>query len=182
MSQLEDDLEPQQQSDGGGLRRQLEEALRAKREAEQALQTQVQEAEQRGAVQAQRRFEALRIFGEDKPKLAEQWVRDNPDTELTKEAAASFASQFGVKLEPEAPAEPAAPAVPPEVVQAAQAFQQAAPAGGGTDTMLTREEFDQMMADPARRGEAIRASQEGRVKLNNPEVLRQDHRGPGLPL
>lgn len=167
-------------SDGGGLRRQLEAALARAKELEQSLPKAVEEAEARGALQAQRRFEALRIFGEDKPKLAESWVASNPDGVLSKEAAAEFASAFGVKLEETPSTEPAPEPVTAEVKEAVQAFQQPT-AAASTDQLLERAEFDQMMKDPARRGEALRAAQQGRVRLNNPEVARETHIG-GLPI
>ncbi len=159
----------EQSSEGGGLRRQLEQVLQEKKTLEQSLQTQLQEAETRGAQQAVRRFQARETFGTlGFPKVADLWVKEHPEGEPTPEAAGEFLTGLGITPSP--PAETPAPEqVTSEVKQAAAAFQQPVPAGAG-ETLYTREEFDAMMRDPERRAEALRAANTGRVSLNNPEA------------
>lgn len=151
--------------DGGGLRRQLEEALQKQKELEQSLPAQIQEAEQRGAIQAERRFKAQEIFGKDRPGLAESWVEKNPEGELTTDAAKEWAGRFGVSLE-EAPPEtpPPAPAqVPVEVQQAAEAFHGAAPVvPGQTPQTYTPQQIQEIGLK--NEAEALRLIAEGAMK------------------
>lgn len=155
-------------SDGGGLRRQLEDALQRNKELEQSLPAQVKEAEDRGRAQAQRRFDALEAFGKDRPGLAEAWVNQHPEDDLTADRAKEFAASFGVELGQAAAPPPATPQVPPEVQQGAQDFQQqvAAQPNGGT---MTRAEYEKKLLGSAdERREAQQAAKDGRIELNNP--------------
>jgi len=151
--------------DGGGLRRQLEEALQKQKELEQSLPAQIQEAEQRGATQAERRFKAQEIFGKDRPGLAESWVEKNPEGELTTDAAKEWAGRFGVSLEEAPPEPPPAPTaqVPDEVKQAADAFHGAAPVvpGQSQQTYTSKEIQEIGLKNEA---EALRLIAEGAMK------------------
>jgi hypothetical protein len=158
------DGDPEPRSEGGGLRANLEKLARENAELKTKLTQEVTEAEQRGAMRAQRRFDALQFFGPDKPGLAEAWVDKHPEGDLTPEGAKDFAAAYGVSLEPQAPPEPQ---VSPEVQQAAQAFQQPLAAAPGSLT-LDSEEFRRMLRDPTTRDEAMRAEREGRVKRKVP--------------
>ena len=150
-------------SEGGGLRRQLEEALQKARDAEAAREAAVKDAEERGRQQATRRFDALEVFGKDRPGLAEAWVERNPEVDLTTDAAKEFAAKFGVKLDEATPPEPAPEPVAPEVRQAVQAFQQPV-AAEPLSQIIEPDEFRKMLRDPNQRAEAMKADREGRVK------------------
>ena len=150
--------------DGGGLRRQLEEALQKQKELEQSLPAQIQEAEQRGATQAERRFKAQEIFGKDRPGLAESWVEKNPEGELTTDAAKEWAGRFGVSLEEAPPEPPPAPTaqVPDEVKQAADAFHGAAPVVPGQPQTYTPKQIQEIGLK--NEAEALRLIAEGAMK------------------
>lgn len=164
MSEFDED----QGSEGGGLRRQLEQTLQEIKSLKESLPTQLQEAEQRGQQQAERRFQAREAFGTlGFPKVADLWVKEHPEAELTPDAAKEFLTTYG--LEPKIAEAPPPEEVPSEVKAQAAAFTTPVAAAGGSE-LWTREEFDRAMADPERRAEAIRAAQQGRVQLNNPEA------------
>lgn len=154
--------EDQRPSDGGGLRRQLEEALQKNKELEQAREAAVTEALERGRQQAQRRFQALEVFGKDRPGLAEAWVEKNPEGDLTLEAAKEFALPYGVTLGEEPPPEQAPEPVPDEVKQAAGAFQTPVAAVPGGQPTYTPEQIRQIgLKDQA---EALRLIDQGLMK------------------
>jgi hypothetical protein len=164
----DEDLEQEQeQSSGGGLRRQLEAALRDKKAAEEALKAQLAEAEQRGAQQAERRFQVQETFqtlGSTK-KVADLWLKEHPDAEFSEDSAAAFLSDLGIERQQRQTEE-----ANEQVREAVQAFQQPTPAASVSSGFIERAEFDSMMRDPNRRNEALRAAAEGRVKLNNPRT------------
>lgn len=161
---MSDEFPSNQESEGGGLRRQLEEALRRNKELEEAREAAVKEALETGRQQAKRRFDALEVFGKDRPGLADAWVEKNPEGDLTPEGAKEFASSFGVSLEQEPPPEPAPEPVPDEVKQAAATFQTpAAPLPGGVPT-YTPEQIRQIgLKDQA---EALRLIADGQMKTD----------------
>ena len=163
------DGDPAPRSEGSGLRRQLESALQAKAELENRLKTEVPEAEQRGEQAAQRRFQARETFGGlGFPNLGDLWVKEHPEGELNPDAATEFLTGLGIQ--PIKSDEQAAEAqISDEVRKAAQAFTRPVSASQAGQT-YERSEIEQMMLDPARRDEALRASREGRVKLNNPRA------------
>lgn len=156
------DPDPSDQ-DGGGLRRQLEEALQKNRELEEARKVAVEEALEKGRKQAQRRFEALEVFGKDRPGLADAWVEKNPEGDLTPEAAKEFALPYGVTLgEAPPPEQPPGEQVPPEVKEAAGAFQTpTATVPGGQPTFTPEEIRRKGLKDPA---EALRLIEQGLMK------------------
>lgn len=159
---MSDDEYSDQQSEGGGLRRQLEEALRQKTELEQSLSAKVQEAEQRGRQQAQRRFEALKTFGEDRPGLADAWVDKNPEGDLTPDAATEFAAAFGVTLGSPPPPEPAPEPISDEVKDAAGSFHEAVTTVQAAGKTYSPEEIRQIgLKDEA---EALRLIAQGAMK------------------
>jgi hypothetical protein len=170
---MSDQFESDQGSDGGGLRRQLEEALQKARDAEQAREAAVTEAREQGRKEAQRRFDALQVFGNDRPGLADAWLAQNPEGELTPDLGKDWAAkQFGITIgEQQPPPEPTQTPEPvaPEVRQAAQEFQQPVAARPGSD-LFTPEEFRKALGDPARREEALRADREGRVQKKLPKT------------
>lgn len=157
-----------EESEGGGLRRQLEQTLQEIKSLKESLPTQLQEAEQRGQAQAERRYQAREAFGTlGFPKVADLWVKEHPEGDLTPDGAKEFLTAYG--LEPKIVETQPTEQVPSEVKEQMAAFTAPVPAGTGNE-LLTRSEFDEMMRDPDRRPEAIRAAQQGRVKLNNPEA------------
>lgn len=161
---MSDEYDSDQQSEGGGLRRQLEEALRQKTELEQSLSAKVQEAEQKGRQQAQRRFDALEVFGKDRPGLADAWVDKNPEGELTTDGAKEFAASFGVTLGEAPPPEPPPEPVPDEVKQAAGSFHEAVTKVGAQTKVYTPEEIRQIgLKDEA---EALRLIAEGAMNTD----------------
>ena len=81
----------EQESEGGGLRRQLEQMQTKLKEAGAARQRSGQRSRNKGRTQAQRRYQALEVFGKDRPGLADAWVDKNPEGELTPEVAKEFA-------------------------------------------------------------------------------------------
>lgn len=166
---MDEQFESDTPSDGGGLRRQLEEALAKTREAEAARDAAVKEAYENGRQQAQRRFDALEVFGKDRPGLADAWVEKNPEGDLTTDAAKEFASKFGISLSEEAPTPAPAPEpVPDEVKEAAAAFG-ASPAGSlaGEQKTYSPEEFAELLrANPSKAEELYRA---GALKKEEPE-------------
>lgn len=148
-----DEPDPEQRGDdGGGLRRQLENLQRELKETKDSLPTQLQEAREQGAQQAQRRFEATSFFGSDKPKLAERWVEEHPDKELTKEAAAEFASAYGVKLEETPDPEPTPEPVSPAVRQAAEQFHESTAPTTGTEAPKSYSEMDAILRNNPAKG------------------------------
>lgn len=157
-----------QQSDGGGsgLRRQLEASLTELKSLKETLPQQLQEAEVRGRTQAQRRFEVLEIVGKDRAALADSFIRDNPEGDITKDVVVEYARPFGVSLD--APVEVSAPepVIPPEVVQTAASFH-AATAAVGQSTSMSRDEYLDKMRSASTRAEAQAALREGRVAFNN---------------
>lgn len=155
--------DPEPRSDGGGLRQQLEAALRREAELKQRLDTELPAAEQRGAQQAQRRFEVLKIVGDERPGLADAFINQHRDGDVNREVVAEFAKSFGVSLD-DAPAPEQQ--VPAEVQSAAQTFHAAGSTGGVAETM-GRDEYLKKLQDPSTRGEAQAALREGRVKFNH---------------
>lgn len=157
----------EEQSEGTGLRRQLEAALQEKAKLETTLDQRLQEAEERGRSAARRELTAERTFESlGYPKMAGLWAKENPEGDLTPEGATEFLSNLGITTREQDEPKPASDPVPAEVQQQAKAFAEPTPATP-VGSMLERAEFDQMMLDPGRRAEAIRAAQEGRVKLND---------------
>ncbi len=156
-----------QQSDGGGggLRRQLESALGKLKTLEESLPQQLTEAEQRGRTQAQRRFEVLEIVGKDRAALADSFIRDNPDGDITKDLIVDYARPFGVTLDEQA-AVTQEPVVPPEVVATAASFHAATAAVGQTSS-ISVDEYKEKLKDPSTRAEAQQALREGRVVFHN---------------
>lgn len=156
------DPDPSDQ-DGGGLRRQLEEALQKNRELEEARKAAVEEALVKGRQQAERRFQALEVFGKDRPGLADAWVEKNPEGDLTAEVAKEFALPYGVTLGEQKPPEPApTEPVPDAVKQAAGAFQTpVAAVPGGTPTYTPEQIRKIGLKDQA---EALRLIDQGLMK------------------
>lgn len=155
--------------DGGGLRRQLEEALNELKTLKESHPAEIEEAEKRGreagATQAQRRFDATGVLGDlGYPGLASVFVEKHPDGD-PKELAPQFLTELGLKpVERQQAAPPAPQPVAGEVQEAVQAFQQSVQTVNTSTETFDREQYLAMAKDPARRAEAQKAYAEGRVK------------------
>lgn len=160
------DQGPPLDGDEGGLRQYIAKLEEERRQMQESLPAQLQEAEDRGAARTQRKFEAERVFGDlGYPKLADLWVQSNPEGSPEPDAAKEFLATYG--LEPSQPGTTPPPpketAPPPEVATAAQAFTQPLTATPG-GTNFTAEDFRKALRDPNRRAEALQAEKEGRVE------------------
>lgn len=165
------DPEDRFESEGGGLRRQLEDALSENKALKESLPAQLQEAEEKGAKRASRSFQAERVFGDlGYPKFADLWVQQNPEGLPEPDGAKEFLKNFGVEPSAsETPPPPPEPTVAPEVAQAAQVFTQPlAPTGG--QELMDPEEFRKALRDPNRREAALQADREGRVQRKYPDM------------